>query len=84
MTEESCKIVIEVRLYGEMKCFSPGEQAEFKLKIEKGSTVSDVLSILKIPVETQYVVLLNGRRTAGSKIVGAHSILVLFPPISGG
>ena len=75
---------IEIKLYSEMKCFAPGEQTEFKLKMAPGSTVSDVLAKLKIPSNTQCVVLLNGRRAIDSKILEADSILVLFPPISGG
>ncbi len=75
---------IEIKLYSEMKCFAPGTQTDFKLKIAEGSTVSDVLTILNIPSKTQRVVLLNGKRAIDSKTVEAHSILVLFPPISGG
>jgi len=84
LAEDNWNMEIEVRLYSEMKCFAPGEQTEFKLKIAEGSTVSDVLTILKIPSKTERVVLLNGKRATDSKIVEAHSILVLFPPISGG
>ncbi len=67
-----------------MKCFAPGRQTEFKLKIAEGSTVGEVLTRLKIPPETERVALLNGRRVIDSKKIEAHSILVLFPPIHGG
>ncbi len=77
-------IEIEVRLYNEMKGFTPGEQTDFKVKTTEGSTVADILNKLKIPSKTEHVVLLNGRRVIESKVLKADSVLVLFPPISGG
>ena len=67
-----------------MKSFAPGRQTNFRLEIAENSTVADVLIKLKMPPETQRVVLLNGKRANDSTRLEAHSTLVLFPPISGG
>ncbi len=84
LVKDNSNMEVEIKLYNEMKWFAPGEQTDFKVKIEEGSTVSDVLTKLKIPSETQRVVLLNGKRVTDSKTLEADSILVLFPPIHGG
>jgi molybdopterin converting factor small subunit len=75
---------VEVKLYGEMKCYAPGEQSEFSVTLAEGATVGDVLTLLNIPPDSQHVVLLNGKRTTEAIPLKNQSTLVLFPQITGG
>ena len=76
-------IEINVRLYGALKKYAPGEQTDFMLVLEPGTTLGDVLCKLSIP-EDSHVALVNGRRIANDVQFENGVTLVLFPPVSGG
>ena len=76
-------IEINVRLYGALKKYAPGDQTDFMLVLERGTTLGDVLGMLSIP-EDAHVALVNGRRTANDDQFESGVTLVLFPPVSGG
>lgn len=74
---------INVKLYGEFKRHAPGDQNDFMLKIEPGTTLADVLDTLSIAPDF-HVALVNGRRVSKEATFKRGDILVLFPAISGG
>ena len=76
-------IEINVRLFGAFKKHAPGDQTDFMLVLEPGTTLGDVLSKLSIP-ENAHVALANGRRIAHDVQFESGDTLVLFPPVSGG
>ena len=76
-------IEINVRLYGSLKKYAPGDQTDFMLVLEPGTTLGDVLCKLSIP-EDSHVALVNGRRIANDVQFENGITLVLFPPVSGG
>lgn len=74
---------IDVKLYGDLKKYAPGDQTDFVLTLDPGATLQDVLKRLSIPNE-HHVSLINGRRAAKETRFEGGDTLVLFPPISGG
>ena len=73
----------DVKLYGDLKKFAPGGQANCILTLNSGATLGDVLKRVSIPMD-RCVSLINGRRATIEATVKDGDILVLFPPISGG
>ena len=75
---------ILVRLYEDMKQYAPDGRTSFTMTYDAVATVGDVLRSLRIPLKTQKVVLVNGRRADENTPIEDESTLVLFPPIAGG
>ena len=74
---------IDVKLYGDLKKYAPGEQTDFVLTLKPGATLGDALKMVSIPMDC-YVSLINGCRATTEARIEDGDILVLFPPISGG
>lgn len=74
---------IDVKLYGELKKYAPGDKTAFVLTLKRGATLQDVLKSLCIPDE-HHVSLINGRRAHQTTRFDGGDTLVMFPPISGG
>ena len=74
---------IEVRLYGDLKKYAPGDQTTFVLTLDPGATLADVLAVLEVP-EGIHVSLINGRRVPENTPLKSGDVLVLFPIVSGG
>ena len=76
-------MLINVKLYGELKIYAPGEKNQFEMIIAPGATLEDVFRIFSIP-NNRYVSLVNGRRIYKESCLNEGDTLVLFPEISGG
>ncbi|WP_363320951.1 MoaD/ThiS family protein [Desulfobacula sp.] len=74
---------INIKLYGAMKKYAPGDTTQFELIIESGASLKDILRLFSIP-EKGYVFLVNGRRIDKTSCFNEGDTLVLFPEISGG
>ena len=74
---------VNVKLYGDLKRYAPGNQYQFVLTLTPGATLGEVVDMYAIPSGT-YVTLINGRRVDRDKQLSSGDTLVLFPPISGG
>jgi molybdopterin converting factor small subunit len=74
---------INIKLYGDMKKYAPGDQNEFELLIDPGATFQDILNQFSIQGKG-YVSLVNGRRIDQTYRFNDKDTLVLFPEISGG
>jgi molybdopterin converting factor small subunit len=74
---------IDVKLYGDLKKYAPGDQTNFVLTLPPGATLGDVLKMLSIPKD-RHVSLINGRRATQSVRFEGGDTLVVFPAISGG
>ena len=77
---------VKVNLYGTLNTKIPGYRQSGGIEIElpEGSTVDDLLALLRIPESKKAVVTIDGRiRKAGDKIPhGAHARIL--QPIHGG
>ncbi len=74
---------ISVKLYGDMAQYAPGENDQFILTIEPGSSLQNILKHLAIPA-SGYVSLINGRRVDSAYCFQNGDTLVLFPELCGG
>ena len=83
MADESNARQIEVRLYGDLKKYAPGDQTTFILNLDPGATLADVLAGLNVP-DGIHVSLVNGRRVPKDIPLQGGAVLVLFPVVSGG
>jgi molybdopterin converting factor small subunit len=77
------QVQVEVKLYGDLRKFAPGESSQLELTLMPGATLGDIVDLYAIPRDT-YVSLINGRRANRNTILNAGDILVFFPPIAGG
>ena len=74
---------IEVKLYGDLKKYAPGDRNEFSLSLDTGATLGCVCSMLSIP-KGDHVSLINGRRSGHDAKLADGETLVFIPQISGG
>ena len=74
---------IDVKLYGDLKRYAPGDQTNFTLTLQPGTTLWDIHKMLSIP-NGQHLSLINGRRANHDAKFENGDTLVLLPPISGG
>ena len=74
---------IEVKLYGDLKKYAPGDETRFVLELAPGAVLGEVLDMLSIPPDYP-VSLINGRRATETTPFETGDTLVLFPPVSGG
>ncbi len=74
---------INIKLYGDLKQYAPGDSNQFDLVIKPGATFKDISDLLAIP-KTDYVFLVNGKRIDSAFCFNEQDTLVLFPEVSGG
>jgi molybdopterin converting factor small subunit len=74
---------VNVKLYGALKKYAPGDQSEFLVTLASESTVKDVHLLLRIP-EGGHATLINGRRSDPDAELKNGDTMVILPPISGG
>lgn len=82
---------IEVRTFINFKSYLPPDAKDGKavLAIKDGSTFSDLLNVLGIPIEEPRIVVLNGVSQGTSpevntRVLNEGDIVAIFPPIGGG
>jgi len=74
---------IEVKLYGDLKRYAPGDGHHFSMRLDPGATAGRVSEMLDIP-NGDHVTLVNGRRTGRDEALSDGDILVFMPHVSGG
>ncbi len=79
-------MIIQVKLFATLGMYAPhGISAKaFKLEVEPGTTVKDLISRLKIPDEEVKIFFVNGRIMELSYCFQDGDEAGLFPPIGGG
>jgi molybdopterin converting factor small subunit len=79
-------ITIEVALFATLRIYNPnGESSEpFKMQVPEGSTVTNLLAILKIPPGESKQVFINSCRQELDYILQEGERAAIFPPIAGG
>jgi molybdopterin converting factor small subunit len=74
---------VEVKLYGDLKKYAPGDRNQFSLSLAPRATLEDIYRMLAIP-KGHHVALINGRRSSSDAAVDDGDTLVLLPIIAGG
>lgn len=77
-------ITIEVKLFNEFQQYKPEENNIFKLELNQGACVKDLLEKLKIPLTAEHIILANGRRVSEKIFIDNNDTIVLFSPVAGG
>ena len=74
---------IEVRLYSTMAKYVPLNTRDtlFKLEIQPGTKVEDILSLLKIPESDQKIMLINGKIVESKKRLQPEDVCNILLPL---
>ncbi|MPW26672.1 MoaD/ThiS family protein [Alkalibaculum sp. M08DMB] len=64
--------------------FRRGREKIVNIEVERGSTVKEVLDIVKIEVDEIAILLVNGRDGTIAQLLNDGDTLSLFPPVGGG
>ncbi len=77
---------IEVRLYAEMRRYSPGHTQGYsdRLRIRPGATVAEAMDTLGIPEDLPAVIFVNGGSAERNTVLKAEDVLVVISPVQGG
>ena len=77
---------IEVRLFATLQEYVPmGEMRHtFKLAVEEGTQIEDILTRLKIPEKMPKILLVNGKYAPKDSVLQPGDVLSIFPPLGGG
>jgi len=77
-------MLLEVKLYSELKRYAPEEGNEFILELSSGATATDLLNALKIPEEIPRTMLVDGMISQEDTLLTDGCTVVFFTPLCGG
>ncbi len=80
-------MVVEIKVFASLRHHIPASKMRLednKWDIPEGTSVGEVLDILKIPKEEAKIVLINGRSAKMETILKEEDVLHIFPPMCGG
>jgi sulfur carrier protein len=72
---------IEVKLFAN---FRKGRFVKEVFKLEKGTSISDIIEMLEINEDDTGIIFINGRHAKPDYILCKSDILSLFPVVGGG
>ncbi len=77
---------IQVTLYATLCKYHPHEEGTkpFKLEIENGETLGELLKRLEIPKDESKQIFVNNRREDHDYLLQEGDRVAIFPPIAGG
>ena len=75
---------IHVKLYSDLKQYTPGEMGQLDLTLPPGANLGSVFERLAIPQDRNHIALINGRRAFRESVLSQGDTLVVFPQICGG
>lgn len=77
---------VTVKLFATLVRFKEGARAgkAFDMELLEGSTVQDLINVLKIPVEETHVVFINSIIVENEAKLKDGDVVGLFPPVGGG
>lgn len=73
---------VEVRLFAHLRHLYPRGFQEIDLN--EGSTVQDLINILKLTDEKSLIIMVNGCKEDMTKILQSGDRVGIFPPVGGG
>jgi len=72
---------VKVKLFASLRTFGPDDQV---LELPDGTTIDEVVQILRIPVTIRLLKIVNGEHRPANHVLHEADELALFPPIAGG
>ncbi len=78
------KMQVTVKLYGNLKKYSPEKRASAELPAEDGATIADILARLGVPDGEVWMCALNDNVVYPSTALHAGDVLEVFEPVGGG
>ncbi len=72
---------VRVKLFASLRQFGPDEQIR---ELSEGTTIDQVVDILKLPREIRLLKIVNGEHRPADHVLRDGDDLALFPPIAGG
>jgi molybdopterin converting factor small subunit len=78
---------IELKLYASLARFMPDEtggSAAKTLEVGEGTTISELLEAMKVPVNAVKLIFLNGTHAKGDRVLKEGDRVGVFPPVAGG
>ncbi|NMC12531.1 MAG: MoaD/ThiS family protein [Chloroflexi bacterium] len=77
---------IRVKLFATLSRFSKSEYsgAPFEIEIPEGTTIQDLINLLKIPAEEAKITFVNGITQPPDYLIKPDDEVGIFPPIGGG
>lgn len=72
---------VKVKLFASLRTFGPDEQV---VELPDGTTIEDVVQILRIPGTIRLLRIVNGEHRPADHVLTDGDDLALFPPIAGG
>jgi len=77
---------VEVKLFANFREFLPPGTKEYSvfLEVEEGTSIGQVLEILKISETIPMLTLVNGMHQKFEDPLHSGDVLSLFPPVAGG
>lgn len=73
---------VEVRLFAHLRQLCGASIRNIKLS--EGSSIQDLIEILKLTEEKSLIILVNGRREEMTKLLQNGDRVGIFPPVGGG
>ena len=74
---------VEIKLYGHLKKYAPGNRNQFTLPVDPETTLGHIIRMLSMPNDG-HVALINGRRSERDAMLADGDVVVFMPLISGG
>ncbi len=78
---------VELNLYASLRRYGPDNATNpgpWLLEAKEGTTITELLKCLNVPLETVRLIFLNGVHTNGHEILNDGDKVGVFPPIAGG
>ena len=77
---------LELNLYASLGKYKPIERAgkSWFVDVPEGTTVKDLLILLKVPIDDVKLIFLNGVRKDWDQVIHEGDRLGVFPPVAGG
>lgn len=75
---------VQVRLFATLARHAADHGGVLELELPEGSTIGDLVSLLKLPPEELKVTFVNGRRRPLDYPLHVGDRVGMFPPIGGG
>ncbi len=75
---------IILKLYGNLKKYSPDRKERATFELNGDATVADLLSQLHVPNENVWMTVVNDRLVPESTLLHDGDVLEVFEPVGGG
>lgn len=74
-------MIITVKLFATLRDYN---EKKFEYEVNVGTTIKDVVQLLKLPKDDVAIIMVNGRGKDLAYELVAGDVLALFPPVGGG